>query len=169
LQGFADDRVVPYVQNWNVSVQHELVKNLTLEVRYVGSKGNKLRSAKELNTINIFENGILDAFNTTRAGGATPLFDQMLNGITISAITVGRNGTGSEALRNLRRPINGSPTGSRVPRGFSEQLDHGYGRSRRPAAPERIPGELHRRESTVRLANFMGTTIVRPIIPCRPR
>jgi hypothetical protein len=101
LQGFADDRVVPYVQNWNLSVQQELVKNLTMEVRYVGSKGTKLRSAKELNTINIFENGILDAFNITRAGGNAALFDSMLNGIQIGSITVGRNGSGSEALRQF--------------------------------------------------------------------
>jgi hypothetical protein len=77
------------------------MKNLTMEVRYVGSKGTKLRSAKELNTINIFENGILDAFNVTRAGGNAPLFDAMLNGITIGTITVGRNGSGSEALRQF--------------------------------------------------------------------
>jgi hypothetical protein len=101
LQGFADERVVPYVQNWNLSVQQEMLRNVTLEVRYVGSKGTKLRSAKELNTINIFENGILDAFNITRAGGNAPLFDAMLNGITIGSITVGRNGSGSEALRQF--------------------------------------------------------------------
>jgi hypothetical protein len=101
LQGFADNRVVPYVQNWNLSVQQELVQNLTMEVRYVGSKGTKLRSAKELNTINIFENGILNAFNVTRAGGNAPLFDTMLNGIRIGSITVGQNGSGSDALRQF--------------------------------------------------------------------
>src|SRR5262249_595078 len=101
LQGFADDRVVPYVQNWNLSVQQELANNLTMEVRYVGSKGTKLRSAKELNTVNVFENGILDAFNITRAGGNAPLFDVMLNNIQIGSITVGRNGSGSEALRQF--------------------------------------------------------------------
>src|SRR6266850_2514079 len=101
LQGFADDRVVPYVQNWNLSVQQELVKNLTMEVRYVGSKGTKLQSAKELNTVNIFENGILDAFKITRAGGNAPLFDTMLRGIRIGTITVGQNGSGSEALRQF--------------------------------------------------------------------
>ncbi|MBI2149679.1 MAG: hypothetical protein HYU27_03625 [Acidobacteria bacterium] len=93
--------MVPYIQNWNLSVQQELVRNVTLEVRYVGSKGTKLRSVKELNTINIFENGILDAFNITRAGRDAPLFDAMLNGITIGSITVGRNGSGSEALRRF--------------------------------------------------------------------
>src|SRR5213593_3888836 len=133
LQGFADDRVVPYVQNWNLSVQHELVKNLTMEVRYVGSKGTKLRSAKELNTVNIFENGILEAFNVTRAGSNASLFDAMLNGIQIGTITVGRNGSGSEALRqftttnqwiangeaaSLANFLNSSPTGTGEPGGL---------------------------------------------------
>ena len=101
VQGYADNRAVPYVQNWNLSLQRELVKNLTLEVRYVGSKGTKLRSAKELNTVNIFENGILNAFNITQAGGNAPLFDAMLQGIRIGSITVGQNGSGSEALRQF--------------------------------------------------------------------
>jgi Carboxypeptidase regulatory-like domain/TonB dependent receptor-like, beta-barrel len=101
LQAYADNRVVPYVQNWNLSVQRELVNNLTVEVRYVGTKGSKLRSAKELNTINIFENGILDAFKVTQAGGNAPLFDAMLKGIQIGTITVGSNGSGSEALRQF--------------------------------------------------------------------
>src|SRR5262245_24660719 len=72
-----------------------------MEVRYVGSKGTKLRSVKELNTINIFENGILDAFNITRTGGNAPLFDAMLKGVRIGTITVGQNGSGSEALRQF--------------------------------------------------------------------
>src|SRR5438093_3014504 len=38
----------------------------------------------------------------------------------------------------------------RVPGEFSEQLAYGYGRSRWIAAPERIPGQLHRRQSAVR-------------------
>ena len=101
VQGYADNRAVPYVQNWNLSLQRELVKNLTLEVRYVGSKGTKLRSAKELNTVNIFENGIINAFNITQAGGNAPLFDAMLQGIRIGSITVGQNGSGSEALRQF--------------------------------------------------------------------
>jgi len=139
LQGFADDRVVPYVQNWNLSVQQELIKNLTLEVRYVGSKGTKLRSAKELNTINIFENGILDAFNITRAGGNAALFDAMLKGIRIGTITVGQNGSGSEALRqfattnqwiangeaaSLANFLNSSSTGTGVAGGLLRQ--NGY-------------------------------------------
>jgi hypothetical protein len=101
IQGYADNRSVPYVQSFNLSIQRELARNMSLEVSYVGSKGTKLRSAQQLNVINVFENGILDAFNVTRAGGTAPLFDQMLGGIRIGSITVGSNGTGSEALRRF--------------------------------------------------------------------
>src|SRR5262249_55528182 len=61
-----------------------------------------------VNDANIYENGILNAFNITRAGGDAPLFDQMLNGITLNAGTNaslgqgpvdGKTLTGSAALR----------------------------------------------------------------------
>jgi hypothetical protein len=102
LPGFTDDRVNPYIQNWNLEIQRELASNLTLEARYIGSKGTKLWGRIPLNTVNIFENGILDAFNTTRAGGDAPLFDQMLKGLIMNArqAPVGSGGvSGSAALR----------------------------------------------------------------------
>jgi len=108
LRASDENRVTPYVQNWNLEIQHSLASNLTLEARYIGSKGTKLLGGISLNDVNIFENGILDAFNTTRAGGNAQLFDQMLNGITLNAGTNaslgqgridGANLTGSAALR----------------------------------------------------------------------
>ena len=42
LSGFDDNRVNPYIQNFNLEIQRELAKNLTLEARYVGSKGTRL-------------------------------------------------------------------------------------------------------------------------------
>ncbi|MEW5976644.1 MAG: TonB-dependent receptor [Acidobacteriota bacterium] len=38
------DNVMPYVQQWNFGIQHELVTDLLLEVNYVGSKGTRLAS-----------------------------------------------------------------------------------------------------------------------------
>ncbi|HET9217227.1 MAG TPA: carboxypeptidase-like regulatory domain-containing protein [Terriglobia bacterium] len=35
----------PYIQQWNLSTQYELTKDLLIEVRYVGSKGTKLLQA----------------------------------------------------------------------------------------------------------------------------
>jgi len=104
IQGYADNRVVPYVQSFNLSIQRELARNVTLDVSYVGTKGTKLRSQEQLNVINVFENGILDAFNTTRAGGNAALFDRMLMGLNFGpgiGVVNGTTLTGSEALRRF--------------------------------------------------------------------
>jgi hypothetical protein len=103
ITGYADDRVAPYVQSFNLSLQRELARNMTMEIGYIGTKGTKLWSSEQLNTVNIFENGILDAFNITRAGGNAPLFDQMLLGRNFTGIGVvnGTTLTGSEALRRF--------------------------------------------------------------------
>src|SRR6266850_1928371 len=100
LHAFENNRVVPYVQNWNLEIQRELIPNFTLEARYIGSKGTKLFAGIPLNTVNIFENGLLDAFNVTRAGGDAPLFDRMLRGLNLGLGAVnGTTVTGSASLR----------------------------------------------------------------------
>lgn len=100
MAGFGDNRVNPYIQNWNLEIQRELARNLTLEARYIGSKGTKLYGRTNLNTVNIFENGILEAFNITRMGGNAPLFDQMLRGLNLGSGTInGTTVTGSASLR----------------------------------------------------------------------
>jgi hypothetical protein len=98
---YADDRVIQYTQSFNLSVQRELAQNLMLEVSYIGNKGTKLWGAIELNHPNIFENGVLDAFNVTRAGGNAPLFTQILMGRNVpgAGVVNGTTLTGSEALR----------------------------------------------------------------------
>ncbi|PYS37679.1 MAG: hypothetical protein DMG14_20440, partial [Acidobacteria bacterium] len=103
LSGFADDRVIQYSHNINLSIQRELAKDLTLQVSYMGNKGTKLWNPIELNEPNIFENGILEAFNTTRAGGNAPLFDRIFNGLNVTGVgTVnGTALTGSQALRRF--------------------------------------------------------------------
>jgi hypothetical protein len=99
--------VNPYVQNFNFEIQRELAKNLTFDARYVGSKGTRLYGGTSVNDVNIYENGILSAYNQTRAGLDAPLFDQMLKGLTLNAGTnaslgqgvIGTNVSGSAALR----------------------------------------------------------------------
>ena len=100
---YDDHRVIPYVQNYTLSVQYELARNLTLDVSYSGTKGTKLWSPIQLNEVNIFENGILAAFNTTRAGGNAPLFNQLLMNLNVPGVGVvnGTTLTGSEALRRF--------------------------------------------------------------------
>jgi len=103
LSGFTDNRRIQYSHNINFSIQRELARDLTVEVSYIGNKGTKLWNPIELNEPNIFENGILDAFNITRAGGNAPLFDRILRGLNVTGVgTVnGTTLTGSQALRRF--------------------------------------------------------------------
>jgi len=103
ITGYTDHRVTPYIQNFNLSVQRELAQNLTLDLSWVGNKTSKLFSSVQLNENNIFENGILDAFKVTRAGGNAPLFNRLLNGLNVTGVGVvnGTTLTGSQALRAL--------------------------------------------------------------------
>jgi len=103
---YTDHRVVPYVQNFNFSIQREIIRNMTLDVSYVGNKASKLYSGTQINDTNINENGFLNAFNVTRAGGDSPLFDRLLSGTSAlgggtvgTSVVNGRILTGSEALR----------------------------------------------------------------------
>jgi hypothetical protein len=91
----------PYIQNWNASLGREIAKGLVVDVRYVGSKGTKLIQSANINEVNIFENGILNAFNITAAGGNSPLLNQIFNGLNIPQVGVvnGTTITGSQAVR----------------------------------------------------------------------
>jgi hypothetical protein len=91
--------VNPYMQNFNVELQRELMRNLTLEIRYVGTKGTKLYSTIDLNSPNTIENGILDAFRQTAAGQDAQLFTDMLRGFNLGSGVIGSTLTGSAALR----------------------------------------------------------------------
>src|SRR5205085_9839637 len=81
--------------------QRQLPRNLTLDVAYVGSKGTRLYGGIQLNTVDIFRNKFLEAFNVTRAGGNAQLFDDMLRGLNIpgAGVVNGTTVTGSAALR----------------------------------------------------------------------
>jgi hypothetical protein len=96
------NRGTPYIQNSNVEVQRSLARDMTLSVRYIGTKGTKLFGAIPQNYPLVDSNGLLDAFNVTRAGGNAPLFDQLLRGLVLNAAQGAVNGTtvtGSAALR----------------------------------------------------------------------
>src|SRR5262249_12807592 len=103
FSGFDDHRVIPYVQDFSLSIERSLARDLTLDVSYSGTKGTKLWSPSNLNEVNIFENGILQAFNVTRGGGTAPLFDQMSRNLSVPGVGVvnGTTLTGSEALRRF--------------------------------------------------------------------
>ena len=101
LYGYADNLRTPYIQSFNFSIQRELTSTLSVDFNYIGNKGSALYTNQQLNDTNIFENGILNAFNITRAGGNAPLFDRLLNGVTLPGVGAvnGTTLTGSQALR----------------------------------------------------------------------
>lgn len=93
-----DDRLrTPYIQNFNFSITRSIGKDSSFEARYVGSKGTKLIRDVSINEANIFENGILEAYQITQAGGNAALFDRIFMGLG------GVNGTtvrGSDLVRS---------------------------------------------------------------------
>jgi hypothetical protein len=91
----------PYVQNFNLGVTRSLASNVTLDVRYIGTRGVKLHGSYNLNDADFRNNGLLRALEITRAGGSAPMFDAMMEGLNLGAGigVVGRDVTGSEALR----------------------------------------------------------------------
>ena len=104
LQGvYAPDPalVIPYAQNLTLAITRSLTQNVTLDLRYVGTLARKQRSANnDINVPNFLYNGLKEAFDAARAGGESPLLDQILKGINLGAGTVGQNGfTGAAALR----------------------------------------------------------------------
>lgn len=52
----------PYVQQWNIGYEREIVKNTAIEIRYVGNHAIKVWRATDINEVNIFENGFLNEF-----------------------------------------------------------------------------------------------------------
>ena len=52
----------PYVQQWNLGIEHEILPNTAVEVRYVGNRGAKLLRGIDINQVKIFENGFLQDF-----------------------------------------------------------------------------------------------------------
>lgn len=52
----------PYVQQWTLGIEHEILPNTAVEVRYVGNRGVKLLRGIDINQVKIFENGFLQDF-----------------------------------------------------------------------------------------------------------
>jgi hypothetical protein len=89
--------VSPYTQNWNFEIQRELTKKMSLNVRYVGTKGTKLSNNVDYNMQNWYESAnaslLFTAFNTARQGGESPLLDQLFQNTTGGTIGIGLTGT----------------------------------------------------------------------------
>jgi len=86
----------PYVQNYNVTIARALTNSITMTVAFVGTKGSELIRSVDTNEVNIYENGLLAAFNTVAAGGDSPLMDRIFSN---SYPAVAAAGNGSNYVR----------------------------------------------------------------------
>jgi hypothetical protein len=57
----------PYIQQYNVGIQYELLKDLLLDVAYVGNKGTKLNGFRNLN-----QRAVITNANGSQSAGARP-------------------------------------------------------------------------------------------------
>jgi hypothetical protein len=90
-QAWDPDYKLPYVMNANLSVTRQLRRNMTLDVRYIGSFQRRRDITFDLNTFNVFYNEeLFQALLDTRAGKDPLLFDQMFAGLDLH----GSSGTG---------------------------------------------------------------------------
>lgn len=53
---------VPYVQQWNIGFEREILPDTVFEIRYVGNRGTKLTRGIDVNQVRIFENGFFADF-----------------------------------------------------------------------------------------------------------
>jgi len=69
----------PMTHGWAISYQRELFNQATVfEAAYVGRRAEHLFGAYNVNQAEIFTNGFVDAFNVVKAGGESPLMNQLL-------------------------------------------------------------------------------------------
>jgi hypothetical protein len=81
--------VSPYIQNFTLSVTREVQRNLTLDVRYIGTRGVKLYGNIAINQPNFLTNGFLQEFNIIRAGGESTMVNKMFAGLPLSGSATG--------------------------------------------------------------------------------
>lgn len=75
---FDHNFVAPVTQMWGLSIQKELPKKFVAEVNYLGRKADHLIGGYDVNQVELYGNGFLDAFKVVKAGGDSPLFNQLL-------------------------------------------------------------------------------------------
>jgi hypothetical protein len=87
----------PTTHQWAFDIQREVARNTTVSVSYIGRRAYHLLGAYNVNQSEIFANGFLDAFNVVKAGGDSPLMNNLLR--ADSRLNAGE--TGSQMVRRL--------------------------------------------------------------------
>lgn len=98
----------PYVQQWNLSIEREILPDTVVELRYVGNRGVKLSRGIDINQVRVTDNGFLDDFRRAQrnlAANGDPLIGEPLQIFPRlgdqSFLDIGIAGLGDPGIRNL--------------------------------------------------------------------
>jgi hypothetical protein len=67
VNGFTPNIQVPSADSFTVGIQRALTRDMSMEIRYVGTRGNDAWVVQNYNEFNIIENGFLDEFRKAQA------------------------------------------------------------------------------------------------------
>ena len=117
----------PYVENLNLSVTRQVNRQITVDLRYVGTLARKTQGAINLNTNNVYHNPeLLQALNDARRGGCDPnayptyaaagiapcdvsgdpvLLDQLLAGLNLNTTAGANTSTDSLGVTRTFAPV----------------------------------------------------------------
>jgi hypothetical protein len=94
FEAYDPDFATPYTQNLTLQVTRSITRQLTLDLRYVGTLGRKLEGEHNLNLPAVFDNAeLFTALEATRAGLDSPLLDQMFAGLNMTGLAGTADGT----------------------------------------------------------------------------
>ena len=88
VYGFNSGLRDPYIQNFSFSLQRALNHDTSLRLGYVGSAGDKLVRAYNVDEINILNNGFLEAYLAVQQGGTSTLMDSLVAGLGLNSSTI---------------------------------------------------------------------------------
>jgi hypothetical protein len=89
LSAYDPNFKTPYTETLAFSITRQVTRNVTLDLRYDGTLGRRRADGSlNVNLANVYHNPeLFNALEVTRQGGDSPLFDQMLAGLTLPGLT----------------------------------------------------------------------------------
>ena len=108
LSAFDPNYQNPYVQNLTLSVTRSVNRNVTVDLRYIGTLSRKSYTTQNLNINNFRDNGLLEALDAVRRGddANSGLLDQIFNGINLCSSAA--NPAAGSCAPGSYGPINGT-------------------------------------------------------------
>ncbi len=120
----------PYTQNMTLQVTRSVARNMTVDVRYVGTFGRKMQGTVNLNDPIVFDNAeLMQALDVTRAGGDSPLFDQMFAGLNMAG--AGATGYGAVGTCVTQAASSTAPGRGQEGCAANQVMQHGSAQLRR--------------------------------------